>query len=614
MNGFKSIRGEVADLDRSDSETISQRIGRHVGRRGSAPAVWFAPDRFCSYSQMDENATVISQALKAASGASNPRVCFPMPRGASAIYGFLGSIECGTCCPLDGKLKRNEFDEAYSVLLPDVVLSGEPDSIGVKAAIAAGIAVVIYEISSDHDNCRIVHVRPAGIIRRSDHPMNLSSGAAPAVLMRTSGTTAQPKLVGLTHANILAATVAMQVAFELSESDICLTPMPLHHVHGLMAAALSTLTVGASIHCCETFSPRSFDQALRDYAPTWLTAAPALHIAMSDYYAGQNSEPSIRTLRCFRSSSAPLPPASMARLEELYTAPLLETYGLTETASTLCSNRLPPRKRKLGSVGHAIGADLKIVDPQGRELSAGHDGEVILKGPGVIGEYIGNQPADAFLDGYLRTGDIGRVDGDGYLYIVGRLKEVIKRGGHSVFPLEIDNALLGHPAVAEAVTFSIPHPTLGEDVLAAIVPKAGSVALPSSIREGVAGVLSGYKVPTRVLVVEAIPRNAIGKVLRRGMPSLLANQLAPARVAATQPTERTLLAIWLEIIQRDDIGVTDNVFEFGADPLRAEMAAAKIDQRFGVRFSLKQIFAQPTVKEQAILLDNKGADHARPPT
>src|SRR5262249_26108346 len=134
---------------------------------------------------------------------------------------------------------------------------------------------------------------------------------------------------------------------------------------GLRAAALAALCVGSSIHCCETFSPRSFDQALRDYAPTWLTAAPALHIAMKDYYAGQKSTPSIRTLRCFRSSSAPLAPASIARLEELYAAPLLETYGLTETASTLCSNRLPPGKRKPGSVGQAISADLKIVDPHG---------------------------------------------------------------------------------------------------------------------------------------------------------------------------------------------------------------------------------------------------------
>src|SRR5712672_834092 len=161
MNWFKSLWGGAANLGRSDNETIQQRIRRHVERRGGTPAVWFAPDQFCSYSQMNENATVISQALKSASGASSPRVCFPMPRGSSALYGFLGAIGCGTCYPLDGKLRQNEFDEAYSVLLPDVVLSSESQSIGVKAAAAAGIAVVIYEISSDHGNCRIVDVRPA---------------------------------------------------------------------------------------------------------------------------------------------------------------------------------------------------------------------------------------------------------------------------------------------------------------------------------------------------------------------------------------------------------------------------------------------------------------------
>ena len=140
MNWFKSLWGGAANLGRSDNETIQQRIRRHVERCGGTPAVWFAPDQFCSYSRMNENATVISQTLKSASGASSPRVCFPMPRRSSALYGFLGAIECGTCCPLDGKLRQNEFDEAYSVLLPDVVLSSEPQSIGVKVAAAAGIA------------------------------------------------------------------------------------------------------------------------------------------------------------------------------------------------------------------------------------------------------------------------------------------------------------------------------------------------------------------------------------------------------------------------------------------------------------------------------------------
>ena len=466
-----------------------------------------------------------------------------MPRGSSALYGFLGAIECGTCCPLDGKLRQNEFDEAYSVLLPDVVLSSEPQSIGVKVAAAAGIAIVIYEVSSDHGNCRIIDVKPAKNVRRADRLMTLTSGEG----------------AGRSDAHIRddsAAQARRAYACQCSGCD-------RHDAGGVRTHRKRCLYYAnaiASRAWVDSGSPfsalcRLIDPLLRNVLAsivrsgiTRLRADLAYGSARATHryerlLCGTKFYAEYRTLRCFRSSSAPLAPASIARLEELYAAPLLETYGLTETASTLCSNRPPPGKRKPGSVGQAISADLKIVDPEGRELPAGQDGEVILKGPGLISEYVGTQPADAFIDGYLRTGDIGRVDGDGYLYIVGRLKEVIKRGGHSVFPLEIDNALLDHPAVAEAVTFSIPHPTLGEDVLAAIVPKAGSVVLPSNIRESAAEVLSGYKVPTRILVVEAIPRNAIGKVMRRDVPSLLAKRLAPARIAATQPTEQILLAV-----------------------------------------------------------------------
>src|SRR6516165_7123737 len=243
MNWFKSLWGGAANLGRSDNETIQQRIRRHVERRGGTPAVWFAPDQFCSYSQMNENATVISQALKSASGASSPRVCFPMPRGSSALYGFLGAIECGTCCPLDGKLRQNEFDEAYSVLLPDVVLSSEPQSIGVKVAAAAGIAVVIYEVSSDHGNCRIIDVKPAKNVRRADRLMTLTSGEAPAVLMRTSGTTAQPKLVGLTHANVLAATDTMRSVLALGWRQVLSLTSPASPLKKLGPDAQALLTL-----------------------------------------------------------------------------------------------------------------------------------------------------------------------------------------------------------------------------------------------------------------------------------------------------------------------------------------------------------------------------------
>ena len=330
-----------------------------------------------------------------------------------------------------------------------------------------------------------------------------------------------------------------------------------------------------------------------------MTAAPALHLAMCNYYENKGARPAMTTLRRFRSSSAPLAPSAVRTLEDLFGAPLLETYGLTETASTICSNLLPPGQRKLGSVGVPINAELFILDDAEQQAPTGVDGEILLRGAGVIREYLGVQPDGAFWEGCLRTGDIGHVDDDGYLYVVGRKKEVIKRGGHSVFPLEIDNALTTHPAVAEAITFSIPHDTLGEDVMAAVVGKPDARIDPGGLREHLSSSLSSYKIPTRVLVVDRIPRNAIGKALRREMPKQLASQLAPESRSPSTPMEQALLAIWRKVLRRDDVGVTDNVFQFGADPLRAEMASGLIDEASSVRMSTKVLYSMPTVREQA---------------
>jgi oxalate---CoA ligase len=585
----------------SQSQTISDFLRAKLAERSNAPAVWVAPQKYRSFGEVFEIVGRIAQALRSQVETAHPRIAFATPRGSAGLFGFLGAIEVGTCCPLDAKLTSREFADALAALQPDVLLATEADPAALSAAHAADIPCVSFRLGTPQSDCMVSTWANANARegREMRAPLLLGGVEAPAILMRTSGTTADPKLVGLSHANVIAATVAMASVFKLLPDDICLTPMPLHHVHGLIAGALSALAVGSSIHCCENSSPQAFDAALRGFSPTWLTAAPALHLAMCDYYANKGARPGISTLRRFRSSSAPLAPSSVRALEDLYDAPLLETYGLTETASTICSNLLPPGQRKLGSVGVPINAELLILDDAGRKAPPGVDGEILLRGAGVIREYLGAQPDGAFWEDWLRTGDIGHVDDDGYLYVVGRKKEVIKRGGHSVFPLEIDNALTTHPSVAEAITFPIPHDTLGEDVIAAVVGKPDVGIDPNSLREHLSVSLSSYKIPTRVLVVDSIPRNAIGKALRREMPRLLASQLVPESHGPSTPTEQVLVAIWHRVLRRDDIGVTDNVFQFGADPLRAEMASGLIDKASGVRMSTKLLYSTPTVREQA---------------
>jgi len=585
----------------SAGQTISDVLRAQLAERSNAPAVWVAPQKYRTFSEAFEVVGQIAQALRSQVETSHARIAFATPRGSAGLFGFLSAVEVGTCCPLDAKLTGHEFADALVALEPDVLLVAEPDPAALSAARAAGIACVGFRLDTSQNDCtvRTWPSRKACEGRAMRAPLLLRGEEAPAILMRTSGTTADPKLVGLSHANVIAATVAMASVFQLAPDDICLTPMPLHHVHGLIAGALSALAAGSSIHCCESFSPRAFDAALRELSPTWLTAAPALHLAMCDYYENKGARPGIATLRRFRSSSAPLALSAVRTLEDLFNAPLLETYGLTETASTICSNLLPPGQRKLGSVGVPINAELLILDDAERKAPPGFDGEILLRGAGVIREYLGTQPDGAFWEGWLRTGDIGHVDDDGYLYVVGRKKEVIKRGGHSVFPLEIDNALSTHPSVAEAITFSIPHDTLGEDVMAAVVGKPDASIDPGSLREHLSASLSSYKIPTRVLIVDSIPRNAIGKALRREMPQQLASQLAPESRGPSTPMEQVLLAVWRKVLRRDDIGVTDNVFQFGADPLRAEMASGLVDEASSVRMSTKVLYAKPTVREQA---------------
>jgi len=585
----------------SPSQTISDVLRAQLAERSNAPAVWVAPQKYRTFSEAFEVVGQIAQALRSQVETAHARIAFATPRGSAGLLGFLSAVEVGTCCPLDAKLTGRELTDALVALEPDVLLVAEPDPAALAAARAAGIPCVGFRLHTSQSDCTVSTwpSQKACEGRAMRAPLLLRGEEAPAILMRTSGTTADPKLVGLSHANVIAATVAMASVFQLVPDDICLTPMPLHHVHGLIAGALSALAAGSSIHCCESFSPHAFDAALREFSPTWLTAAPALHLAMCDYYETKGARPGIATLRRIRSSSAPLALSSVRTLEDLFNAPLLETYGLTETASTICSNLLPPGQRKLGSVGVPINAELLILDDAERKAPPGVDGEILLRGAGVIREYLGTQPDGAFWEGWLRTGDIGHVDDDGYLYVVGRKKEVIKRGGHSVFPLEIDNALSTHPSVAEAITFSIPHDTLGEDVMAAVVGKPDASIDPGSLREHLSASLSSYKIPTRVLIVDSIPRNAIGKALRWEMPQRLASQLAPESRSASTPMEQVLLAIWRKVLRRDDIGVTDNLFQFGADPLRAEMTSGLIDKATSVRMSTKLLYSKPTVREQA---------------
>jgi acyl-CoA synthetase (AMP-forming)/AMP-acid ligase II len=286
---------------------------------------------------------------------------------------------------------------------------------------------------------------------------------------------------------------------------------------------LSSLAAGGSIYCTPGFNALRFFQWLSDARSSWYTAVPTMHQAILPRAARNAEALAAARLRFIRSSSASLPAQVMGELEATFGCPVIESYGMTEAAHQMASNRLPPGLRKPGSVGAGAGPEVAVMAPDGRLLKAGETGEIVIRGPNVTAGYEKNPDANAtaFAHGWFHTGDQGVLDEDGYLRVTGRLKEIINRGGEKISPLEVDDVLMDHPAVAQVVTFAMPHDKLGEEVAAAVVLREGMNANENDIRTYAATRLADFKVPRKVLILEEIPKGATGKLQRIGLAAKL---------------------------------------------------------------------------------------------
>ncbi|HMN84581.1 MAG TPA: AMP-binding protein, partial [Bauldia sp.] len=370
---------------------------------------------------------------------------------------------------------------------------------------------------------------PAGTFSIDGAPSGASPDTTPpgdddiALLLHTSGTTSRPKLVPLSHGNLAASARHIGATLRLTPDDHCLNIMPLFHIHGLIAAVLSSLAAGGSVTCTPGFNALAFFRWLEDAKPTWYTAVPTMHQAILGR-APRNAEAVAGArLRFIRSSSSSLPPQVMAELEATFRCPVIESYGMTEAAHQMASNPLPPAGRKPGSVGPAAGPEGAIMAEDGALLPADTVGEIVIRGPNVTGGYEKNPKAnaEAFAHGWFHTGDQGTMDAEGYVRVTGRLKEIINRGGEKISPREVDEVLMDMPAIAQVVTFAMPHDKLGEEVAAAVVLREGATATEQEIRAFCATRLADFKVPRKVLVMDEIPKGATGKLQRIGLAAKL---------------------------------------------------------------------------------------------
>ena len=492
-----------------------------LARGGRDDIAIAAPEREpLSYGALREQVGRTGDTLGRAGIGPGDRVAIVLRNGPEMAAAFLATAAHATAAPLNPAYRVDEF----AFYLEDLraralILEAGAETPAIEAAKRVGVPIIGLAPDSGAGAGSFTLDVPAGAgDARGD-----GAGDDAALVLHTSGTTSRPKIVPLTAANLCASARNIADWISLEPDERCLNIMPLFHIHGLMAGVMASLHSGSTVICTPGFNALRVFTWLDEMAPTWLTAVPTMHQAILARAARNREIVARRRLRLLRSSSSSLPAPVMEELEATFDAPVIESYGMTEASHQMTSNPMPPAERRPGGVGIAAGPEVAIMDADGALQQPGAEGEVVIRGPNVTHGYENNPEANAaaFSGGWFRTGDQGVIDGAGYLTLTGRLKEIINRGGEKIAPREVDDVLMAHPAVAQAVAFAVPHRKLGEDVAAVIVLREGAEAGERELRAFAADSLADFKVPRTILFRDEIPKGATGKLQRIGLAEKL---------------------------------------------------------------------------------------------
>ena len=491
-----------------------------------SPAIG-APDRSpMTYAHLRTLTATLAEDFSRHGIGANDRIAIVLPNGPEMATSFVATATIATAAPLNSAYKAAEF-EFYLADLRAKAIIVAAGSRSPARDVASRLGVQIIELVGQADApAGHFDLDFGGAASRSTNMASDPDGTA--LVLHTSGTTSRPKIVPLTQVNLCASARHIGKTLSLTQKDLCLNVMPLFHIHGLIGAVLSSLYAGACVSCTPGFNAMKFFAWMEVINPSWYTAVPTMHQAILDRAERNTAAVTAVKLRFIRSSSSSLPAQVMQRLEQTFSCPVIESYGMTEAAHQMTSNMLPPGQRKAGSVGVAAGPDVRLMDANGKFVT-GKEGEIAIRGPNVASGYEANEQANlnAFVadptggDHWFRTGDQGVFDDDGFLTISGRLKEIINRGGEKIAPREVDDVLMDHPAVSQVVTFAAPHAKLGEDVAAAVVLRDGEDVSERELRDFAATRLAAFKVPRTILLLDEIPKGMTGKLQRIGLAEKL---------------------------------------------------------------------------------------------
>jgi oxalate---CoA ligase len=576
--------------------SLTEYVRTHATSRPNAPALLAAGRPVCTYRQLDAHLDRLGATLAEWSPAGNAVIAVAASGGPDLFSAIVAAMCAGICVPFDPNRPPAEIDAFLGEIKPALVLADDAAILrhrdafaqhGVGAArmsTTAAAAAGIFDVIVDDP-----FPRPT---------LDAASDSDAALFLCTSGTTARSKVVPHTMPRLMHIFSAVASAIDLQSTDRCLNAAPLYHVHGIVHVIGASLVAGASVVWPAEISAAAIVEALRTGQATWYTSAPPIHRAILSHVQHATG-PIEHSLRFIRSSSAPLDPHVAAGLEAALGVPVLEGYGTTEAPSAAL-NPPPPLPRKLGSVGRALGCEIAIFD-----------GEVGIRGANVAPSYANGErrPIADPMSGWYRTGDAGHIDADGFLYITGRLNELINVGGEKVAPGAAEMALLTHPAVADAAAFSLPHPTLGEHVAAAVVLHPDVPVTMTQLIEHAALRVPRAAVPFAVHPVAAIERDASGKVRRGELTATFARNprtvQADSSLAGHDSWLRAIARIWEEVLEYAPVALDENFFAAGGDSLRAIRVMTRIEAELGVTLSMDMLLFAPTIRElaQAVLAE-----------
>ena len=526
------------------------------------------------------------------------RIATSMENGSPSSIAALAIMSKFCLVPLDPGLQENEARKRLIMArAKGLLVSDRAKNFACDASSDLKLPIIVLERES-HD-IQLLHEE--GHLSQEEHP-NL--GGEPRLILFTSGTTSTSKAVPLDEENLIASSGNIQKSFGLTSSDRRLNIMPFFHVQGLLGGVLAPLLAGGSIISPRSFSPAEFGHLLTSHCPTWYSGTPAIHLEIISRSAEGGISLEGSSLRFIRNGTSPLTSSQLTRIEQAFGVPVIEAFGMSEAASQIACNPFPPSLRKAGSAGLPAGPEVKILGSGGIMVFPGCIGEIIIRGSNVFSGYEGDAANASFWDdGWFRTGDLGRIDEDGFLWVEGRLKEMINRGGEKVIPRRVDEALLQHPAVEQALAFAVPHPTLGEDLAAAAVLRAGALADEEALRSHALALLAPHEVPSRIVLLPDLPRGATGKLQRIGLAEKLGALLQPAEEPASGELEELVAYTFGSMLQQSPPGRNANFFQLGGDSLSGQRAVIALEQQLALDLSPTLLFVYPTVRNLAEQLD-----------